>query len=139
MERRRKQETSHLFKRSLRITVVRYAVPWYYCCAVRCAMVLYAVPLVSSLWLQGSVYLISMVPLQPWCIYRAPHSIISQSIIIHNIHLSVFTILAIIHRVLNLHRILCACSVTPPTQTTTPTPHLLTNPTYPHSPPVNNS
>ena len=28
------------------------------------------------------------------------------------LHLSVFTILAIIHRVLNLHRILCACSVT---------------------------
>jgi len=54
------------------------------CCAVRCAMVLYAVPLVSSLWLQGSVYLISMVPRQPWFISRAPHSIVSQSIIIHN-------------------------------------------------------
>src|SRR5947208_9755020 len=66
------------------IHVVQYAVPWYCCCAVRCAMVLYAVPLVSSLWLQGSVYLISMVPLQPWYIYRAPHSIVSQSIIIHN-------------------------------------------------------
>src|SRR6266480_5713785 len=66
------------------LIVVRYAVPWYCCCAVRCTMVLYAVPLVSSLWLQGSVYLISMVPLQPWCIYRAPHSIVSQSIIIHN-------------------------------------------------------